>query len=178
MRRNSLCALIAALSLAPCAQARATVYSKTRPQIGKSVSMTDPTSLIDLFDRWESVWHDERYELIPGCVSDTYIRHDQQGDRTVTRDAYAAEIRQVHKARPGIRVVVYDHAFVGDRAWFRFAFKWIDPETREPRSQAGFQSYRTEGGKLVETWVTLQPLGSAWPDVFAQKSWTSSVQRD
>ncbi len=137
--------------------------------------MTDQTSLIDLFNRWESVWHDQRYDLIPGCVGETYIRHDQQGDRTVTRDAYAAEIQQVHKARPGIRVVIYDHAFVGERAWFRFAFKWTDPETREPRSQAGFQSYRTEYGKLVETWLTLQPLGSSWPDPVAQKNWTSPV---
>lgn len=135
--------------------------------------MTDTSPLIDLFNRWESVWHEGRYDLIPGCVGETYVRHDQQGNRSVTRDAYAAEIQQVHKARPGIRVVVYDHAFSGNRAWFRFAFKWTDPETGEPRSQAGFQSYRTEDGKLVETWVTLQPIGSAWPDAVAQENWTS-----
>ena len=69
--------------------------------------------------------------------------------------------------------VVYDHAFEGDLAWFRFAFKWIDPKTGKPESQAGFQSYRVEGGKLVETWLTLQPLGSAWADKVAQDHWTS-----
>jgi hypothetical protein len=36
-----------------------------------------------------------------------------------------------------MRVVVYDHSFEGDRAWFRFAFKWRDPKTGEPRSRAG-----------------------------------------
>jgi hypothetical protein len=103
-----------------------------------------------------------------------YIRHDQKGDRTVTRAAYTAEIEQIHKERPGIRVVVYDHSFGGDRAWFRFAFKWTDPATGEPRSQAGFQSYRTDGGKLIETWLSMQPLGSAWPDSVAQEHWTSA----
>jgi len=135
--------------------------------------MSGDAALIELFDRWERVWHEDQYDLIPSCVGPEYIRHDQKGDRTVTRAAYAAEIEQVHKDRPGIRVVVYDHAFLGDRAWFRFAFKWTDPKTGEPQSQAGFQSYRVAGGKLVETWLSMQPLGSAWPDAVAQAHWTS-----
>lgn len=61
--------------------------------------------------------------MIPTCVGDHYIRHDQKGDRAVTRLEYTAEIEQIHKERPGIRVVVYDHAFLGNRAWFRFAFQ-------------------------------------------------------
>ena len=75
-------------------------------------------------------------------------------------------------ARPNIRVVVYDHSFKDDRAWFRFAFKWPDPNTGEPRSRAGMQSYRIEAGKLAETWLTLLPLGSTWTDA-AQEHWTS-----
>jgi hypothetical protein len=43
----------------------------------------------------------------------------------------------VQVARPGIRVVVYDHSFEGNRAWFRFAFKWSDPQTGESRRHAG-----------------------------------------
>ena len=75
--------------------------------------------------------------------------------------------------RPGIRVAVYDHMFVGKRAWFRFAFKWRDPKTGEQLTQAGMQSYRTVDGKLAETWIVLQPLGSSWPDAVAQERWTS-----
>lgn len=111
--------------------------------------------------------------LVPGCVAENYIRHDEKGDRTVTRDAYAAEIAAMRKERPGIRVVVYDHSFADNRAWFRFAFKWPDPKTGEPRSRAGMQSYRIEGGRLAETWLMLHPLGSAWSDVVAQENWTS-----
>jgi hypothetical protein len=128
--------------------------------------------MTDLFDRWERVWHEGQFDLVPSCVGDHYIRHDDNGDRTVTRDAYAAEIAKARQERPGIRLVVYDHSFDGDRAWFRFAAKWIDPTTGEARSRAGIQSYRTEGGKLVETWVSYRPLGSTWPDT-PQEHWTS-----
>ena len=103
----------------------------------------------------------------------THIRHDEAGDRTVTRAAYAAEIANVREERPHIRVVVYDHSFVGNRAWFRFAFKWPDPKTGEERSRAGMQTYRIEAGKLAETWLSMMPLGSAWPDAVAQEHWTS-----
>ena len=105
----------------------------------------------DLFDRWERVWHEGQYDLIPSCVGSHYIRHDEKGDRTVTREAYAAELAAIHKERSGTRVVVYDHSFTDDRAWFRFSFVWPDPATGERRSRAGMQSYRIEGGKLAET---------------------------
>ncbi|WP_035871475.1 nuclear transport factor 2 family protein [Cupriavidus sp. SK-3] len=127
----------------------------------------------DLFDRWERVWHEGEFDLVPDCVGPHYIRHDELGDRTVTREAYAAEIAKVQEERPGIRVVVYDHSFGGNRAWFRFAFKWTDQKTGKPVTRAGMQSYRTEGGKLVETWIALQSLGSTWPDT-PQEHWTSS----
>jgi hypothetical protein len=106
-------------------------------------------SVRDLFDHWELVWHAAQYDLIPICIGSHYIRHDEAGDRTVTREAYTAELKAIHQERPGIRVVVYDHQFSDDRAWFRFSFKWSDPKTGEPRSRAGMQSYRIEDGKLA-----------------------------
>jgi hypothetical protein len=134
-------------------------------------------SVRDLFDHWELVWHAAQYDLIPICIGSHYIRHDEAGDRTVTREAYTAELKAIHQERPGIRVVVYDHQFSDDRAWFRFSFKWSDPKTGEPRSRAGMQSYRIEDGKLAETWIALQPLGSAWTDAVAQEHWTSKPPR-
>ena len=77
-----------------------------------------------------------QFDLVPGCVGEHYIRHDESGDRTVTREAYAAEIAKIRQERPDIRVVVYDHGFEGNRAWFRFAFKWTDAKTGEPRAVA------------------------------------------
>jgi hypothetical protein len=135
--------------------------------------MSNESVVRDLFDRWEQVWHEGQYDLIPSCVGPEYIRHDEKGDRTVTREAYAAELAATREERPGIRVVVYDHSFTDSRAWFRFSFKWPDPKSGEPRSRAGMQSYRIEGGKLAETWITLHPLGSEWTDADAQERWTS-----
>jgi len=135
--------------------------------------MSEETTLRDLFDRWERIWHEGRYDLIPQCVQPNYIRHHEAGDRTVTREAYAAEIAKTRQERPDIRIVVYDHTFHGDRAWFRFEFKWTDANTRENRTRAGIQSYRIEDGKLAETWLMLQPPGSAWTDAVSQEHWTS-----
>src|SRR5260370_12094238 len=67
-------------------------------QIGGS-TMKD--QLHDLFDRWERVWHEGQYDLVPSCVGPNYIRHDEAGNRTVTRDAYAAEIAKTRQEQPG-----------------------------------------------------------------------------
>lgn len=107
--------------------------------------MSGEPVLRNLFDRWERVWHEGRYDLVPDCVAPHYIRHDEAGDRTVTEN----------------------------RAWYRFTMKWTDQGSSEVRTRAGMQAYRIEGGKLAETWVTLQPLGSSWGDAVAQESWTS-----
>ena len=85
------------------------------------------------------------------------------GDRTVAREDYAAVLSRLRQARPDLRIIVYDHSFHGDRAWFRFTMRWTDLESRELRTRAGLQSYRTEAGQLAETWVVLQPVGSARP---------------
>jgi hypothetical protein len=135
--------------------------------------MSNESEIRDLFDLWERVWHEGQYDLVADCVGPHYIRHDENGDRTVTREAYAAELAAIRQERPGIRVVVYDHSFTDDRAWFRFSFRWTDLKTGEPRSRAGMQSYRIEHGKLAETWIALQPQGSAWTDAVAQQHWTS-----
>ena len=73
----------------------------------------------------------------------------------------------------GVCLTVVGRGKDGNRAWFRFAFKWPDPKTGAPRSRAGMQSYRIDAGKLAETWLVLLPLGSAWADPMAQARWTS-----
>jgi SnoaL-like protein len=135
--------------------------------------MSKESVMSDLFDRWERVWHQGQYNLITSCVGKDYVRHDEKGDRTVTREAYAAEIVATREERPKTRFVVYDHSFEGDRAWFRFTLKWTDTKTGETCTRAGMQLYRIEAGKLAETWLMFQPLGSAWTDAVAQEHWTS-----
>jgi hypothetical protein len=140
--------------------------------------MKNNLDLIGLFNRWEQVWHEGRFDLVPDCVAPTYLRHDEAGDRVVTREAYAAELAALRSARPDIRILVYDHAFQADRAWYRFTMRWTDSATGVVATRAGFQSYRIDGGKLAETWVTLQPIGSAWRDLVAQPDWTTPLRND
>ena len=131
--------------------------------------MSDISILKCLFDRWEKVWHEGQYDLISQCMADAYLRHDEIGDRTVTPAEYAKEIAGAHKARPNTRFAVFEHTFDGNRAWFRFNLTWSDLT----KTRAGMQLYRVEGGKLAETWLTLMPLGSSWPDSVAKEHWTS-----
>jgi hypothetical protein len=119
------------------------------------------------------LWHEGRHDLIAGCLGKVYIRHDEQGTRSVTPEAYVAEVTAAQQQRPQTRFVVYDHDFAGDRAWFRFTLKWTDANTGEARTRAGMQVYRVEGGRLAETWLMLDKLGSAWPDAVGQEHWTS-----
>jgi hypothetical protein len=85
----------------------------------------------------------------------------------VALEAYVGEIAKTRLERPHLRFVVYDHSFEGNRARFRFTLKWTDSNTGETRTRAGMQVYRIEGGKLAETWLQFQPLGSAWTDAVA-----------
>jgi hypothetical protein len=135
--------------------------------------MSNESVMRDLFDRWERVWHEGQYDLIPSCLGQAYIRHDEVGDRTVTRESYAAEIAKTREERPDIRFIAYDHSFERDRAWFRFTVKWTDPKTGETRTRAGMQVYRIEAGKLAETWARYSQPDSAWIDAVAQEHWTS-----
>ena len=40
--------------------------------------MSDESVMHDLFNRWERVWHEGQYDLIPSCVGQSYIRHDEK----------------------------------------------------------------------------------------------------
>ena len=135
--------------------------------------MSQESVVRNLFDRWEQVWHEGRYELVSECLAQVYIRHDESGTRRVTPEEYAAEVAAGRRERPNTRFIVYDHEIVGDRAWFRFTLTWNDRATGETRTRAGMQLYRVEESKLAETWLTLLKLGSAWPDATGQEHWTS-----
>ena len=73
--------------------------------------MSDESVVRDLFDRWERIWHQGQLNLVASSIAEHYTRHDENGDRTVTREAYAKEIAQIQAERPNLRVFVYDHAF-------------------------------------------------------------------
>ena len=49
--------------------------------------------------------------------------------------------------------------------------RWKTLESSVPKVVE--ESYSIEGGKLVEMWLSIQPIGSSWPDTIAQEHWTS-----
>ena len=99
MKRRACFLLLIALWGAGSATLRAAENNPavTEARTGDASSMSEQSMMRDLFDRWERVWHEGRFDLVPGCVGEHYIRHDEQGDRTVTRDAYAAEIAKIRQ---------------------------------------------------------------------------------
>jgi len=135
--------------------------------------MPEESATRNLFDRWERVWHEGKYNLVAGCLAQVYIRHDESGTRRVTAEEYAAEIAAGRRERPNTRFIVYHHEIAGDRAWFRFTLTRTDASDGETRTRAGMQLYRIEEGRLAETWLTLLKVGSAWPDAAGQEHWTS-----
>ncbi len=78
--------------------------------------MADIVDLRQLFERWERVWHEGRLDFVPLCVAPQYLRHDEMGDRLVTREAYAEELGKLREDRPDVRILVYDHALLADSA--------------------------------------------------------------
>jgi hypothetical protein len=52
----------------------------------------------DLFDRGSGSGTRAQFDLIPSCVGSNYIQHDENGDRSVTREAYAAELAGVPRS--------------------------------------------------------------------------------
>jgi hypothetical protein len=67
---------------------------------------------------------------VTGCSGKAHIRHDEQGTRSVTPEAYTAEVATAQRERPHTRFIVHDHDIMGDRAWFHF---YVDVDGRDHR---------------------------------------------
>jgi predicted SnoaL-like aldol condensation-catalyzing enzyme len=135
--------------------------------------MTQESAIRGLFARWEKVWNERQYDLAAGCIAPSYTRHEPAGTRRVTPAEYTAEILVRQQERPDTHILVYDHAISGDLVWLRWTWHWTDPATAETQTQSGLQVYRVEDGKLAETWVATQNLGSTWPDAVGQDHWVA-----
>jgi hypothetical protein len=68
-RRESVIGLIAVFWVA-CAAARASDKGSalTDQKAERSSSMSQEAEMIDLFNRWEQVWHEGKFDLVPRCA--------------------------------------------------------------------------------------------------------------
>jgi hypothetical protein len=52
------------------------------PPRGTSSMSNNDSMKADPFNRSEHIRHEGKFDLVPSPVAETYIRHDQKGDRT------------------------------------------------------------------------------------------------
>jgi len=101
-RRAHIVLLVALFGMVPAAytakgQAPRSAQSKQKG----FPNMSQDSAMIDLFNRWEQVWNEGKFDLVPSRVADSYVRHDPKGDRTVTRDAFSAEVAKISRGSTG-----------------------------------------------------------------------------
>jgi hypothetical protein len=120
---------------------------------------------VNLFVRWtDEVWREGKLDLVPQLAGPTYLRHENNGTRTVTATQYADDIASTRRAIPDVRFVVHDCFAEGDRIWTRWTMVGTSARNGEAVRRMGSQVYRVADGKLVETWVQSSADGP-WPEV-------------
>jgi hypothetical protein len=80
-RRAHIVFLVALFGMAPAAytakgEGPRSAHSKQKG----SLNMSQDSPMIDLFNRWEQVWNEGKFDLVSSCVAEFYIRHDPKGD--------------------------------------------------------------------------------------------------
>ena len=119
------------------------------------------------FQLWgEEVWENGKLELVKQLVAPEYIRHDARGDRIVTPEQYAEEIKESRKYWESRERVGKTHAISAkdDLLWTRSSGVWTDPEDGTKGSGRDLQVYRFVNGKLAETWAIGINGQGPWPD--------------
>lgn len=120
----------------------------------------DATQLYHVY--FDEVWNNGRIELAPDCLCDTYVRHDPQGNRTLTRDEYVAEIARLRGQMPDVRYRIDDQLITTDRIWVRWQMTATNAATGEAVRVSALQVHRVEGGRLAETWSGPAVAGQDW----------------
>jgi predicted SnoaL-like aldol condensation-catalyzing enzyme len=116
---------------------------------------------LETFRLWGSeVWDKGRLDLVSELVAPQYVRHNQDGTRTVTPEEYAAEIGSNRER--GMKFVANARSIDGNLLWTRWSSKLLNQDGSEIWLR-GIQIYRFEDSKLAETWLLYAP-GGGWPD--------------
>jgi hypothetical protein len=122
---------------------------------------------LETYRLWgEEVWENGKLELVKQLVAPEYIRHDARGDRIVTPEQYAEEIKESRKYWESREHVGKTHAISAkdDLIWTRSSGVWTNPEDGTKGSGRDLQVYRFVNGKLAETWAIGINGQGPWPD--------------
>jgi predicted SnoaL-like aldol condensation-catalyzing enzyme len=113
----------------------------------------------DLVARWIDCWNTGKLEDIDNIFSPNFIHHETGIEgRTTGRDEYKQTVSRYRNALADFHTEAVDLIEQGNKLAYRF-------KTTGKRDNAlvmfeGVNIFRIEGGKAVEDWVYLDPIGS------------------
>jgi predicted SnoaL-like aldol condensation-catalyzing enzyme len=110
-----------------------------------------------LMRRWyDEMWANCNFALIPELAGPTYERHDVRGTRTVTAEEYRDELLPIGSQW---NITDFKYFLIAEGDYVTAIGSWkINGEMQWD----WVQTFRVEGGKLVETWLPAMATEGKW----------------
>lgn len=105
---------------------------------------------------WRGLWIDGDDTAVADLLNDPFVRHTTDGRQVDSPDDYAHHVCTVTRHLKGTDVVVDHLSHAGDMTYARFTLEGINLTTGEPVSIGWLAHYRTENGRLAESWSMRQ----------------------
>ena len=105
---------------------------------------------------WRRLWIDGDDTAVADLLTDPYVRHTSDGRQVDSPADYAHHVCTVTRHLKGTDVVVDHLSHAGDMTYARFTLEGINLTTGEPVSIGWLAHYRTENGRLAESWSMRQ----------------------
>jgi predicted ester cyclase len=92
-------------------------------------------------------------------MSEDFYDHDGPGGKPTDRAGDRTMMEQMLQLLPDLRVEVVDSLAEGDKVMVRNIWTGTHAKTGQRMEFHGFVLWRLAGGKIVERWATVTPLG-------------------
>ena len=110
--------------------------------------MTQEADNKALMRRWyDEMWEPCNFALIPELAGPNYTRHDLMGTRTVTAEEYRDQLTAFGAEW---KITDFNYFLMAEKNFVTSIGSWIIDGKQQ---WDWVQTFRVEGGKLVETWL-------------------------
>ena len=110
---------------------------------------------------WNLVWLGDSSVAVEELLAPSFVRHTLDGTTRSTPAAYRAEIDRATRSITGTELRVDRLETAGDRVYARITLLGVNLASGEKMAITTIGDYRTEGGRLAESWVMHQ-AGLDW----------------
>ena len=110
---------------------------------------------------WRHLWIDGDDAAVAGLLADPYVRHTTDGKQVTTPADYARHVCAVTRHIKGTDVIVDHLSKTDDITHARFTLTGVNLTTGEPVSIGWMAQYRSENGRLAESW-SMRQTDFAW----------------